>query len=347
MVFKSVLKWGLFIGLCVTNSFVTAKSSELQHAIITLFDNHSSIKSCSSTFANCSIVISEPQATCLAQAGSITITNNSNQVARDIQPSSANANFNANVVVTNACPALLNPQSSCVISFTTNNNSAFTVPDVMVKGTNTNSTFFDLQAITCAPLSTTITATPATFSLTDTNGSSQTVTVTNIGQISALNLASDLSPTTGVTVTNNTCNVPLPAGANCNFTYTSSGNTAQNSNSTISGSNSNAVPIAITIVQATTITATPGSFVLTNTIGDSQVVTVTNTGTVPAENLTSNLSPFTGVNVTNNTCNVPLAPQASCTFTYTSTGDSAQNSNSTISGTNTNSVPISITIQFV
>lgn len=96
---------------------------------------------CSKSLQNCSIQISQNLPQCIARPGAITITNNSKIVAKNIQASSSDANFRTYVVQNNGCPSSLLPGRSCTITFSTNTSIAFFIPNVVVKGTNTSSTF--------------------------------------------------------------------------------------------------------------------------------------------------------------------------------------------------------------
>ncbi len=53
------------------------------------------------------------------------------------------------MVQNNGCPTSLSPGANCSISFGTNTSTAFLVPNVSVKGSNTNATFFNINAIQC------------------------------------------------------------------------------------------------------------------------------------------------------------------------------------------------------
>ncbi|CAM4471478.1 MAG: 6-phosphogluconolactonase [Legionella sp.] len=103
---------------------------------------------CSNFVQNCTINIGTTG--CVNPPGFITVTNNSIVNARNIAASSTNANYLSYVLQNNRCPSILKPKASCTISFTSTNASAFYVPNVVVKGSNTNSTFFNINAIQCA-----------------------------------------------------------------------------------------------------------------------------------------------------------------------------------------------------
>ena len=86
---------------------------------------------------------------CLLQPGSVTITNNSQIIARNINVLSVDPYYAAYVVQHNGCPVSLMPGTSCTISFYTNAAVSFFSPNIQVKGTNTNSAYFNLNAFVC------------------------------------------------------------------------------------------------------------------------------------------------------------------------------------------------------
>ena len=105
---------------------------------------------CSNSLQNCLVQISQNNTQCLPTPGSITITNNSQMIAKNIDVTSSNSNFINYVVKNNGCPASLQPQNSCTISFYTNTSIAFLISNVAVQGTNTNASYFDMQAFLCS-----------------------------------------------------------------------------------------------------------------------------------------------------------------------------------------------------
>ncbi|KTD42797.1 DUF1566 domain-containing protein [Legionella parisiensis] len=165
---------------------------------------------CSKSLQNCLIQVSQLQ--CLPTPGTVIITNNSRVPANNIQASSSNGFFSLYVLQNNSCPASLLPGRSCAISFFTNTSVVFLIPSVMVKGTNTNATFFDMQAIQCAPSQTTISApTNAVIPTNDSVGVD--ITVNNLTSIPALNVRVNL-PAFWTNVTSTTCAV-IPANGSC------------------------------------------------------------------------------------------------------------------------------------
>lgn len=172
---------------------------------------------CSKSLQNCSIQISQNLPQCIARPGAITITNNSKIVAKNIQASSSDANFRTYVVQNNGCPSSLLPGRSCTITFSTNTSIAFFIPNVVVKGTNTSSTFFDMQSLRCAPQATISAPARAIIPTNDSVGID--ITVLNISSIPASNVRVSL-PTTWTSVTSTTCPV-IPANGSCTITLTS------------------------------------------------------------------------------------------------------------------------------
>ncbi|CAM3043660.1 Uncharacterised protein [Legionella steigerwaltii] len=112
-------------------------------------DHKNAASYCSPSLQNCTIQITQNSIGCLSQPGSILITNNSRINAMDINASSTDSNFNTFVVQNNGCPATLPPGARCTISFFTNDPVAFTVLNVIVKGANTSTTLFNIEAFQC------------------------------------------------------------------------------------------------------------------------------------------------------------------------------------------------------
>ncbi|MCE0722077.1 MULTISPECIES: DUF1566 domain-containing protein [Legionella] len=165
---------------------------------------------CSKSLQNCLIQVSQLQ--CLPTPGTVIITNNSRVPANNIQASSTNGFFSLYVLQNNSCPASLLPGRSCAISFFTNTSIVFFIPSVMVKGSNTNATFFDMQAIQCAPSQTTLSApTNAVIPTNDSVGVD--ITVNNLTSIPALNVRVNL-PAFWTNVTSSTCPV-IPGNGSC------------------------------------------------------------------------------------------------------------------------------------
>ncbi|CAM2927794.1 hypothetical protein LEAN103870_09020 [Legionella anisa] len=257
---------------------------------------------CSKSLQNCVIQVSQNVSQCLSTPGAVTITNNSRVPANNIQTSSTNGFFSLYVLQNNGCPASLLPGRSCTISFFTNTSIAFFISNVMVKGTNTNATFFDMQALECP----TLRATPTTVNLI-TGGSSQSITVTNIGTLPASNVQASIasSPPLGVGVVS-FCPALLMPNNTCQITY-QPGVTPGNTTSTVFGTNTaNSVPIAINVSMSPTTTLS----VPTNAIipaGDSvgTNILVTNQTITPALNVRVNLpAEWIAAGVTSSTCAV-------------------------------------------
>ncbi|MBN9227048.1 beta strand repeat-containing protein [Legionella steelei] len=322
--------------LWAKESFKTLEKASL------IINAGNSAQNCSNALQNCVIQISQNLPQCLPKPGAITITNNSRIVANNIQASSADSNFINYVVQNNSCPAFLQPGQSCSISFFTNTSIAFLISNVLVKGTNTSSTFFNMQALACATPQAELSATPTTVNLI-TGGSSQNVTVTNIGNVNANNVQATLaSSNLGIMLTNN-CPSTLAPNTSCQFTFTP-GSNAGSTTATIAGSNTiNSVSIGITeTIPQAKLSASPTTINLTYG-GAAQSVAVTNIGNANANNVLATLnSPTLGIMVSSN-CPSVLLPNGSCQITFTP-GSSAGSTTATIAGSNTvNSVPIGIT----
>lgn len=121
-------------------------SDSIAELSVTVNDRSATI--CSNFTQNCTINIGTTG--CVNPPGFITVTNNSIVNARNIAASSTNTNYLNYVVQNNRCPSILKPKASCTISFTSNNPSAYYVPNTVVKGSNTNSSFFNINALQCS-----------------------------------------------------------------------------------------------------------------------------------------------------------------------------------------------------
>lgn len=109
------------------------------------------IHQCNHRLQQCVINVSRNSTQCLPSPGSITVTNNSSANAKDMSASSSDYNFINYIVQSNGCPSSLPANQSCTISFYTNNSLAnFLITNVMIKGSNTNVAYFDMQAIPCS-----------------------------------------------------------------------------------------------------------------------------------------------------------------------------------------------------
>jgi hypothetical protein len=191
------------------------------------------LSKCGKRLQNCVVQVTELNS-CQPQPGFITITNNSNIIARNISASSSDSNFTTFVIQNNTCPSALAPGASCTISFYTNTDVSFAAT-VLVKGTNTNTTFFTLNAYICQ--TTLSLVTPTTPQILAVDGvSTIAFTVANTGSGIADNVTMT-SPWTGVTFTPSSCGM-IPVGGTCNFTIqTSTPNLAKQV--TIQGTNTN------------------------------------------------------------------------------------------------------------
>lgn len=273
---------------------------------------------CSKSMQNCIIQVSQPR--CQPIPGTVTITNNSRIYANNIQASSSNGYFTQYVVQNNGCPPSLAPGASCSISFITNTPAiAFLVQNIMVKGTNTNATFFDMQAVACPIQQAILSVTPTLINLI-TGGPSRSVTVTNTGNIPAQNVHATVAPTPplNLIVTSN-CPAVLQPSASCQVTFTPN-DLPGNTTATISGTNTaNSVTVQINVsLPPTTTLSVPATAVIPSDNPSGVNITVTNLTAVPAQNVMINLPPsWTGVTAT--TC--PIIPgNGTCDITVTTSG---------------------------
>ncbi|KTC91508.1 DUF1566 domain-containing protein [Fluoribacter dumoffii] len=299
---------------------------------------------CATSLQNCVIQISLNRPQCLPKPGAVTITNNSKIVAKNIRASSSDSNFINYVIQNNGCPSSLSPGQSCTISFFTNTSIAFLISNVLVKGTNTSSTFFDMRALTCVSSQARLSASPTSVNLTYA-GASKSVTVTNSGNAGANNVQATFnSPSLGISVTSN-CPSVLAPNASCQFTFTPGPN-AGSTSVTIAGSNTvNSVTIGITeTIPQATLSVSPTTLNI-HAGGETQSVTVTNIGTLDASVVQASLAPSPSLNiVVTNSCPSSLAPNTSCQITFQS-GNVTGTTTATIFGANTsNSIPVTINV---
>lgn len=183
---------------------------------------------CSNKIVNCAVTVAQNTG-CLLQPGSISITNNSIMNANNIAASSSDPNFTNYIIQNNGCPAQLAPGASCTISFYTNTPVAFTLPSVAVQGTNTNVTYFDMNAILCQ--------TTLKKSITNLNlkasGTSRVITITNTGSYAASGLTVTPLGLPSGTTDSTTCPSRLEAGSLCTITITPGANATSNCNTGI------------------------------------------------------------------------------------------------------------------
>lgn len=149
---KGLLLLALFVPPLFAGTLHLAGSNKLKNKIdaiaeLTVTANEQSTTRCSNFIQNCTVNIGSTS--CVNPPGSITVTNNSTISARNITTSSTNANFLNYVLQNNGCPAILGPKASCSISFTSSTANAFLIPNVIMKGTNTNTTYFNINGLPC------------------------------------------------------------------------------------------------------------------------------------------------------------------------------------------------------
>lgn len=217
---KNLLSWVcvLILGLPILAAQIHAKSGFSAALLTVTGTDGATLGSCSPSMANCGVQITQSPM-CVSQP-SISITNRSKIVAKNIQVFSADPNFSTYVVQNNGCPASLYPGASCTISFSTNTPTVFFIPNVVVKGTNTKASYFDIQAFACglpgAPTNATASAgygsATVTWSAPASNGDSPISGYTVYSSPGNL-----ICTTTGAT----TCTVlGLTAGISYTFTVT-------------------------------------------------------------------------------------------------------------------------------
>lgn len=278
-------------------------------------------RTCNS-LANCLINISQPFNYCLSHPGFITVKNNSKIIAKNIQASSTNTNFVNYVTPNNTCPANLPPQGTCSISFFTNSSVSFLTSNIMIKGSNTKPSYFDMQAIPCSapPINAVIKASPTSFNLSQ-GGEAQIVTITNEGPADAFGIAISNYPGLGIAVSG-ACASPMSPTDTCELTFTS-GSNAGSTTAVIMGSNTNSVTENITVTPPPTTTLTTSVLTAPAVIevgGSGVQVSIENTGTTTAYNVMPILpSGWGGVNTSANCGDIAPGAGNACILTFNAT----------------------------
>jgi hypothetical protein len=328
----------LFFIVSIQSLWAHESSKTVEKANLTISTDKNGFRCPKKSLQNCVIQVSQPL--CLPSAGSVFITNNSNIAAFNIQAFSADSAFSLFVLQNNGCPAALLPGRSCIISFFTNASVSFFLSGVMVKGTNTNPTFFDMQAIPCPPAVISVTPTTLIFA----ENSTANVTVTNLpgSLFPAINVSALIPAGSNISVQSTTCGASLPIGASCTITFASS---VQEGPTIIpiAGTNTNAVNVAVTVTSQPIIS-------ITNPVQQNRVVTVGSAIPLSLEITNDVSSPVNanGITVTNqagcpnlvvddSNC-TSVAPGASCLLDLTSPTPYAP-CTITVSGTNTANSP--------
>ncbi|MDR3501589.1 MAG: hypothetical protein P4L79_03310 [Legionella sp.] len=271
---------------------------------------------CNKRLGSCSVTVAQ-KLSCLAQPGSITITNTSKIAAQNIRAFSADSNFLAYVVQNNKCPARLLPGASCSISFYTNMGLMFLVANVAVKGSNTAAVFFDMQAINCNPSVALISASPLSLNMTTTSpGNVQTISVVNSASssIDAEAITVDLSGTGGAISANYTnCNSVAPGGT-CTITLTAN-SVFPATTISIKGQNTNLVSVGVSVVSQSLSVPSTAIVPVNDSVGVD--IPVTNLTANTLTNVGIDLSSTGWTGVTSTTCPV-LSGFGTCTVTITS-----------------------------
>lgn len=207
----------LFFMVPIQSLWALESSTTTKKAHLRISTGKNGVTCGSKSMQNCVIQVSQNLPRCLPSPGTVTITNNSMVTAYDIKASSTN-NYFSYVIQNNSCPHALLPHASCTISFFTNTSIAFFIPNVMVKGTNTNATFFDMQALQCPTGQTTLSVpTNAVIPTNDSVGVN--ITVTNQTSTPAHNVRINL-PSFWTNVTSSACTV-IPGNDSCVIHITS------------------------------------------------------------------------------------------------------------------------------
>lgn len=299
----------------------------------------------------CSAGIASTPTTLALVAGSnstqhFTISNNSSAViAEDIEAALPDT---WDVTQDASDCASVAPGASCELELTPG-ATVYGATNIAIRGTNTQQ--LDLTVSVVAPTVATISVAGSPLSL-DAGGASDVLTVTNTSPyVTATNIGADFTGTalTGdVTETGNTCATVAPL-ASCTLTFTSGGALQAQTTFPISGDNTTVANGAIAIVApANAVISVTGSPLVIETNGASGTLTINNTSLfTAATNVTSNFTATAldgSVVETGNTC-ATVAPQASCTLTFTPGSTVVAETDFTIQGSNTNAVVAAIEIE--
>ncbi|MFJ1269276.1 hypothetical protein ACD661_11980 [Legionella lytica] len=308
-------------------------------AILSVAKNQSNAL-CSNLNLNC--VTNITLEGCSATPGSITIKNNSSIPARNIKASSTHSNFLHYVVQHNGCPSLLAPHGQCTISFATNTNIAFYISNVLVKGSNTSSLFFNLNAFLCSMPHTVggnVSGLQGTVVLQ--NNGTELITLNADGSFTFPTPILEGSPYS-VTVSSQ------PVNQVCTVTNGSDTMGASNvtdvqvncvTNSTTLSTSVSDLALSVTGLTEYGVGGTPDS-------GTQRILTITNTGSIPAINFSVSIPSWpTGTVSSTTNCNAPLLPGAICTITITPGATASSDGSSPCSDTGTPPLPSVITAQ--
>ncbi|WP_040535564.1 hypothetical protein [Legionella drancourtii] len=347
--FGKKLGFGAFFFIYVAAAGATQtheQITEQEASLLIQYVDGKSLTQCTNKLLNCLVSITQ-NPSCLPQPGSITITNNSKLIAKNINAFSANSNFLTYVVQDNGCPSALAPGASCILSFYTNTAVAFLVSNVAVKGSNTNATYFDMQAFVCSAPQAEISASPLSLTLgtvAPTNQGAITITNNASSPVNAEAITANLSGTgSALSVSYTNCSSVAP-GATCTITFTANSLLAP-SNIQISGSNTNVVVATVSVLSPTLSVQPTAAIPVNDPAGVS--VTVTNLSSDPVYNVSADLSATGWNGVNSSTCAVIAANGGTCALNFTSSTVTpyVAQGGIVISGTNV-SVPTTIALAF-
>ncbi|MFJ1269245.1 hypothetical protein ACD661_11825 [Legionella lytica] len=396
----------LIFAILLAPTFLWATSYDLINLEIIKNDEFGS---CSSFLQNCSITVSQNLAQCLPTPGKITIKNNSKLNAKNISAFSIDPNFTNYVIQHNQCPASLPPYQSCTIVFYTNAPVAFSLFNIVVKGSNTNSSYFNMEAISCTFTHTvggTITGLLGAVGLQN-NGVDQLIQNANgsftfptpIAEGSSYNVTIQTHPVNqtctvangiGVMGGNNVTNVVVSCGTNTHSvgglvtgltgTLVLQNNGADNLNLDTSGNftfptviaegspynvsvltqpvnqlctiinssgiigNADIVNVEVNCIDTTTLSVSSPTVTIQANTGSS-TLTVTNTGTLDAQNVSAVLPPTWNNVIQDSSECLNITPGNSCQLHFSSPLPYIAQGNIAVTGNNISSPP-SIAIAF-
>lgn len=282
-------------------------------------------------------------------SGQLTIRNISSSVtATNISANLSGTILNGNVVQNSSSCVSVAPGGTCSLVFTPG-STAVSLTSFKIQGDNTT---FNAAAIKITEPSVADISVSGSPLILTAGGSSGTLTITNNSStVSTTNVQAALSPLLAASVTQDATDcATLAPKASCNLVFTPAINAQAVSLTTvlISGDNSTetSAQIAVNASSLVTISITAGSPLVLKADGlTTGTMTITNESTTTsATNVVANFNSTSLLgNVTATSCST-IAPQSTCTITYTPGFVPVVATNFSISGSNTTTVTGTLSI---
>ena len=256
--------------------------------------------------------------------GTITVTNNSTRTIKNVAANLSGTALSGYVTQnSSACTSLISG-ASCQLIFTPS-STAVSTTSFPIQGTNSTAVGAKITISNPAAPSLYVTNSP----LTVTAGSTGTLTVQNTSSsVSAYNVTASPLPTAlssaGVTTPSIGCAGPIAPGGTCNITINATGSTSAVTSTSVEvqATNSNATATATTsalvaINGTVSLSLSPSSLVIYPNTSSTASMTITNNGTLTANDVSAN---FEGTalygNVTATSCS-SISPGGTCVMTFT------------------------------